>query len=154
VFARWLFVRAAIAHLERTPAPGPEIRQSIHVLRSLDDPRVDGPERVAIFADVEGRAAVRLWGDARDVATGCARVLEVGEAVGQAFNLGGVAPFSAAELGHHLATRLGLEAVTARLPTARGAWYISNARARGILGYAPRYTVFDMVDEAAGITAR
>jgi nucleoside-diphosphate-sugar epimerase len=154
VFARWLFVREAIAHLERTTSPGPEVSQSIQILRALDNPRQDGPERVVIFADLEGRPEVRQWGDARDVAVGCARVLEVEEAIGQAFNLGGVAPFSAAELGHHQATRLGLEAVTARLPIARGAWYTSSAKARGILGYAPRYTVFDMVDETAGVGMR
>jgi UDP-glucose 4-epimerase len=151
VFARWLFVREAIADLNRTPSPGPDVSQSMQILRALDDPRPDGPERVVILADLEGRPEVRQWGDARDVAGGCARVLDVDEAVGQAFNLGGVAPFSAAELGHHLATRLGLESVIARLPIARGAWYTSSARARGILGYAPRYTVFDMVDETAGV---
>ena len=27
-------------------------------------------------------------------------------------------------------------------------WYISSAKARGLLGYAPRHSIFDMVDEA------
>jgi nucleoside-diphosphate-sugar epimerase len=82
----------------------------------------------------------------RDVARGCVRVLEVPAAIGEAFNLGGTAPF--AELGFHLAERLRMTCVTARLPIARVPWYISSAKARGILGYTPRHTVFSMVDEA------
>src|SRR5262249_43732516 len=93
---------------------------------------------------------VRQWGDAREVARGCARVLEVPNAVGEAFNLGGLAPFAADALAHHLSERVGLSCVTARLPIARAPWYISSAKARGILGYAPEHTVFAMVDGAVG----
>ena len=145
VFARWLYLRAAIAHLESNPAPSAEVTASIEILRALDD----GQDHPVIFADPDGRPEVRQWGDARDVAHGCARVLSVAGAVGEAFNLGGVAPFGADELARHLAERLGVAPVTARMPIARAAWYISSAKARGILGYAPRRTVFAMVDEAA-----
>jgi nucleoside-diphosphate-sugar epimerase len=144
VFARWLFLRAAIAHLERTPLPDAAVTASIQALRALDD----GVDHPVVFADASGQPEIRQWGDARDVAHGCARVLEVPGAVGEAFNLGGVAPFGADALAQHLADRLGLVSVTARLPTARAAWYISSARARGILGYAPERTVFAMVDDA------
>jgi nucleoside-diphosphate-sugar epimerase len=145
VFARWLFLRAAIAHLEANPLPSSDITESIRILRDLDD----GEDHPVIFADRDGRPELRQWGDARDVAHGCARVLAVAGAVGEAFNLGGVAPFGADELGKHLGERLGVSPVTARLPIARPAWYISSAKARGILGYAPQRTVFAMVDEAA-----
>jgi len=148
VFARWLFLNEAIAHLERNPSPENDVVESIQILRSLD--RSDSAEHPVIFADLQGEPEIRQWGDARDVARGCARVLDVAGAVGEAFNLGGVAPFSADELGRHLGLRLGLTPVTARLPIARGAWYISSAKARGILGYHPQRTVFSMVDETAG----
>jgi UDP-glucose 4-epimerase len=145
VFARWLYLRAAIAHLESNSSPDPDTSASIEALRSLDD----GTEHVVIYADRGGRPEIRQWADARDVAHGCARVLEAPGAVGEAFNLGGVAPFSADSLAHHLVERTGLSCVTARLPTARAAWHVSSAKARGILGYAPQHTVFAMVDQAA-----
>jgi len=144
VFARWLYLRAAIAQLESNPSRDADVLASIEVLRGLDD----ADDHLVIFADREGRPEVRQWGDARDVAQGCARVLEVPRAVGETFNLGGVAPFGADALARHLADHTGMSCVTARLPVARAAWYLSSAKARGILGYAPRHTVFDMVDDA------
>ncbi len=145
VFARWLFLHEAIAHLERSGGPSP----ALEVLRGLDD----GEDRLVVFTDLQGRPEVRQWGDARDVASGCARVLEAPGAPGEAFNLGGVSPFGTDALIEHLSRRLGLACVTARLPTARAAWYISSAKARGVLGYAPRWTVFDMVDDALGVAS-
>jgi UDP-glucose 4-epimerase len=144
VFARWLFVREAAAHLARSGSQDVDVARSVEILRRLDD----GQDHALVFADAEGRPEIRQWADARDVADGCVRVLEVPAAIGDAFNLGGAAPFAADELGIHLAERLGMTCVTARLPIARLPWYISSAKARGILGYAPRHTVFSMVDEA------
>jgi UDP-glucose 4-epimerase len=146
VFARWLFLHEAIAHLERSNGP----RAALDVLRGLDE----GTDRVVVFADERGRPEVRQWGDARDVATGCALALEPLHAVGEAFNLGGVAPFATDVVAEHLSRRLGVQTVTARLPTARSAWYISSAKARGLLGYTPRWTVFDMIDDALARMAR
>jgi nucleoside-diphosphate-sugar epimerase len=140
VFARWLFLHEAIAHLERSSGSF----AALDVLHRLDD----GTDRLVVFADERGRPEVRQWGDARDVATGCALALEPPQAVGEAFNLGGVAPFATDVLADHLSRRLGVQTVTARLPTARSAWYVSSAKARGLLGYSPRWTVFDMVDDA------
>ncbi|HEX8968388.1 MAG TPA: NAD(P)-dependent oxidoreductase [Chloroflexota bacterium] len=144
VFARWLFLHEAIAHLERSGGP----TATLDALRTLDD----GRDQVVIFANANGQPEIRQWSDARDVADGCARVLDVPGAIGEAFNLGGVAPFAADTLGTHLADRLGMPCVTALLPSARAAWYISSAKARGVLGYQPRWTVFDMVDEAIKTT--
>ena len=112
VFARWLFLHEAIAHLKRSGGP----TAALEVLRGLDDDE----DRLVVMADLEGRPEVRQWGDARDVASGCARVLDVPAAVGETFNLGGVAPFGSDALIEHLSKRLGLACVTARLPTARG----------------------------------
>lgn len=140
VFARWLFLHEAIAHLERSSGP----RAALDVLRGLDD----GTDRLVVFADESGRPEVRQWGDARDVAAGCALALESPQAVGEAFNLGGVAPFAADVLAEYLSQRLAMQTVTARLPTARAAWHISSAKARGLLGYTPRWTIFEMVDDA------
>ena len=76
------------------------------------------------------------------------QVLDTPAAVGEAFNLSGAAPFSLDELVRYIAAELGLGYVRARLPIARAAWYHSSAKARDAWGYNPRWTVFDMVDEA------
>src|SRR5439155_4981567 len=122
----------------------------LSILRSLDT----GGEQLVVMADRAGHPEIRGWGDARDVADGCLRVLEPKAADGEAFNLGGVAPFAADELAKHIATRLDLPCVTACLPISRAPWYVSSAKARSLLGYRPRYSVFDMVDEGAAKLAR
>ena len=144
VFARWLFLHAARAQLEKVATDNADMVESIQILRALND----GNDHPVIFADREGTPEVRQWADARDIANGCVRILAVPAAVGDIFNLGGAAPFGADQLANYLGGRLGLAPVTARLPTARPAWYISSARARAVLGYEPRRTVFDMVDDA------
>ncbi len=144
VFARWLYLRAARAHLEATSTGSADVVESIEILRALDD----GQDHPLIFADREGRPEVRQWADARDIADGCLRVLSVPGAVGEVFNLGGAAPFGSDQLASYLGARLGDAPLTARLPIARLPWHITSAKARGILGYAPTTTVFDMVDDA------
>lgn len=150
VFARWLFLGEAIRFLAGLPERSAAQEASLAVLRGLDT----GGEQLVIMADRDGNPEVRGWGDARDVADGCLRVLEPKAADGAAFNLGGVAPFAADALAKHIADRLGLPCVTARLPAARAPWYVSSAKARALIGYKPRYSVFDMVDEAAAKLAR
>lgn len=146
VFSRWLFLRSALHFLGSSSDPAPAIRRSIEILSGLDD----GNEKVLAVADESGVPEVRQWGDARDVAEGCLLTLENRLADGETFNLGAAAPFSSEELARHIATRTGYPWLTARLPTARAPWSISSAKARGILGYNPARTVFDMVDEAVG----
>jgi len=143
-FAQWIFLRSAIRQFEHIHEPGPAQVESLNILRGLDD----GAEGLLIAYEMDGTPEVRQWGDARDVAGGCALALENPSAVGETFLLGGVAPFRADELITYIASGLALPYVTARLPTTRRPWYISSAKAKGILGYRPRYTVFDMVDEA------
>lgn len=144
VFARWLFLREAIRMTASASDPSADQSEALEILKRLDN----GSEQLVILADGAGNPVVSQWGDARDIAEGCVRVLEVEATVGEAINLGGVAPFSSDELVKYIAAKLELPYVTARLPAARHTWYISSAKARDLLGYAPRYTVFDMVDDA------
>jgi UDP-glucose 4-epimerase len=149
VFARWLFLQEAINFFETLPAQSPSQLETLAILKSLDK----GTESLVIMVDEAGNSEIREWSDARDVAAGCVQALTPEAAIGEAFNLGGVAPFSSAELVEYLAAKLNLPYVTAKLPKTRSAWYISSAKARGIFGYAPRYTIFDMVDEALAMQA-
>jgi UDP-glucose 4-epimerase len=145
VFARWLFQGEATRFLDGLPHPSAEQRESLDILMQAARDR----DQALVITDGDGAPEIRQWADARDVAAGCARVLECPAAIGETFNLGGVAPHAANELGAYLAGKLHLPLLTCRLPIARTPWYISSEKARGVLGYAPRYSVFAMVDEAA-----
>ena len=142
--ARAFFLHEMIRSLGSLPKATPDQTESLAILKSLDK----GTDQLVIVTDLAGNPTVGQYGDARDVAEGCVCVLETEAAVGEAFNLGGVAPFAADELVTYMAAKMGIPYVTASLPLARGPWYISSAKARGLLGYRPRYTIFDMVDDA------
>ena len=147
VFARWIFVRSAIDFLasqERLSAPQQE---TLDILRGCDD-----GTQVQLVAQTNSAGAPEIvtWGDARDVAQGCLLTLDARQADGEAFNLAGPAPFATTELIRHIADRTGYPFVLAKTPTARTPWQLGSAKARGMLGYNPRRTVFDMVDEVTG----
>ncbi len=144
VFARYSFLHTLLESLYGKCDRSRDEEAALATLASADN----GRAQLVVLSDMTGRPEVRQVADARDVAEGCARVLESTAAIGEVFNLGGAAPYTADELVRYLAPRLGLAYVTVCVPTARAPWYISSAKARGILGYAPRRTVFDMVDEA------
>jgi UDP-glucose 4-epimerase len=156
-FGPFLYLRSAIRAL--TPGhesgmvrlvqpdprgPSADQLEALATLKALDD----GTQKLLIQKDLDDRPVVRQLGDARDVAEGILSVLDRPEAVGEAFNIGAPSPFSAAELVQYVASKTRLPMVSARLPTARGAWYISSAKARAMLGYQPIRSVFEMVDEA------
>ncbi len=143
VFARWLFLREAVRFLATLPNPSPEQQESERILKKL----AQGPEQIISTVDRHGNPEVLMWGDARDVAEGCLRMLETKGADGEAFNLGGVAPIRIDELAQYVAAKLDLPCVKVWLPIARNPWYLSSAKARGLAGYQPRYSLFDMVDE-------
>jgi nucleoside-diphosphate-sugar epimerase len=102
------------------------------------------------MTDPDGVASLTMLTDARDVAAGMAAMIEPAEAVGEAFNIGPEAPHSDRELVGELGKRLGLDVVEIPSELVRPSWYVSSAKARGVLGYRPRYTVFDMIAEATG----
>ena len=143
-FAHWIHLQSAIRFYDRLTAPSPAQAETLRILHELDD----GTPALLIETDLDGTPEVRQWGDARDVAEGCVLALGNAAAVGETFLLGGVAPFTTDELMTYMAERLKRPAVRAALPTARQPWYISSAKAKGILGYQPRHGIFDMVDEA------
>ncbi|MDQ6669770.1 MAG: NAD(P)-dependent oxidoreductase [Chloroflexota bacterium] len=145
VFARWLFVESSLRHL--TAGGPPPDAQAADLLSALQRHETRSGQ-VLILEDLTGRPEIRQWADARDIAAGCAQVLTSPAGVGEIFNLGGVSPHGADELAHYLAEKLNRPWVTIRTAAARAPWYISSAKARAVLGYAPNWSVFDMVDDA------
>ena len=149
VFGRRMFVQGAIRFLSGLATPSADEAGLLEALRAIDD----GTEKLFVVADAEGRVSTTNLADARDTAQGLALMLTAPEAVGEAFNIGPAAPHSEEALVAHLADRLRMPYVVIRRPNPRSSWYVSSAKARGLLGYQPRHTVFDMVDEAVAARA-
>ena len=142
VFARWLFLRAAIDCIGWNPDAAS--KRSLEILQALDD----GMDRLVVLAEANGNPEIRQWADARDIARGCLLALESQYAVGETFNLGGAEPFSAEELAAFLSERLEIPVAKACIPNARRPWHISSEKAKRILGYTPQYSVYEMVEDA------
>lgn len=85
--------------------------------------------------------------DVRDIVQGLRLLLERPEAVGQAFNLSGPAPFSYGELIPFLAQQAGLTWLDAVIPGPPIRIHHSIAKARALLGYDPQYDVFRSVQD-------
>lgn len=90
--------------------------------------------------------------DVRDIVQGLTLLLDRPEAIGQAFNLSGPAPFSYGELIPYLAERANLTYLDAIIPGPPIRIHHSIAKARALLGYDPRYDVFTSVRD--GLAAR
>jgi len=144
VFGRRMFVQGAIRFLESRTDRSADEESFLTELRRHDT----GREQTFALADMDGRIATTNLADARDTARGLYLMLTLPQAVGEAFNIGPAAPYHEAELARHVADRLGMESIVIRRPSVRASWYVSSAKARGVLGYEPRHSVFDMVDEA------
>jgi UDP-glucose 4-epimerase len=149
VFGRRMFVQAAIRFLESRPDRTGDEESLLADLRRNDS----GRERLFVLADMDGNVATTNLADARDTAQGLWLLLTHPAAVGTAFNIGPASPYDEEQLAAHVAERLGMDYVVIRRPSVRASWYVSSAKARGILGYQPRYSVFDMVDEAVAARA-
>lgn len=144
-FGRRWFLRSAIAWLE-SHARNPAEDRLIAELQSIDD----GTDRLLLLTDADGVASLTMITDARDAAQGMRAIVETPEAVGQAFNIGPEAPHSDRELVEELGRRLDMEVVEIRYEAVRPSWYVSSAKARAVVGYRARRSVFDMIDEAGG----
>ena len=64
------------------------------------------------------------------------------------FNLGPASAYSLAEVIPYMGQATGPRYVEATLPMPMRSVQTSNAKARMLLGYEPRYTLYEMIDEA------
>lgn len=143
-FGRRLFVRGMIAFLERHTSLDEASRVLLDALRGIDD----GRARLYVVADAEGRTSLSTLNDARDAAEGLRLIAASEASLGEAFNVGPAAGYAERDLVERLGERLGLPVSTIRTPFARPDWVVSSEKAMTMLGYAPKRTVFDMLDEA------
>lgn len=121
--------------------------ESIKAIRILEELNKEG-NKPLISLDTEGRPWVFHPVDVRDIVQGLILVIERAVSVNEVFNLVGPSAFGVDEAVKYLSKSIDLPYVIANLPGKRMYIEISTAKARGFLGYKPKYGVFKMIDSA------
>jgi nucleoside-diphosphate-sugar epimerase len=105
------------------------------------------PNGVCAIMDAEGNSWGLPFTDVRDTVDGIIRVLESKDAIGQAFNLVGPAATPFVTVARLIAANSNRPYLEVKMPFLW--WFnVSNAKARSILGYQPKYTYEDMLQSA------
>jgi nucleoside-diphosphate-sugar epimerase len=112
----------------------------------------DGRDRVPIAVHADGRALVRHVVHVRDVVAAFLLALENPASVGQTFNIAAPSAFAYDVAGAYLARKTGLATMRIKVPDAQD-FTIDISKARGILGYRPRYDIFGIIDAALACRA-
>ena len=118
--------------------------RALAVLEPLDD----GTEKLLIQCGEQGQPYRMMFADSRDIAAGVLLALDAPRAVNATLFLG---PDEATPLDVAVAAleaRIGLPVVRANLPGPAVDYTTSNARARELLGFRPRWTFAAMVEDA------
>ena len=122
------------------------------LLVAEDSRKWDDKDAVKIALEQDGRPFVEHVVDVRDAAQGALLAVEKDSAVNQAFNIAGPAPFTYAEVGSSVAARLGVKAIEGRCKGLYS-FELSIQKARGMLGYNPRFAVLDSLENCFAKTA-
>jgi nucleoside-diphosphate-sugar epimerase len=105
------------------------------------------PDGVCAIMDEAGNSWGLPFTDVRDTVDGIIKVLESKDAVGQAFNLVGPAATPFVKVAQLIAANTTRPYIEVKMPFLW--WFnVSNAKARSILGYQPKYTYEDMLQSA------
>ncbi|MFO1412430.1 MAG: NAD(P)-dependent oxidoreductase [Burkholderiales bacterium] len=118
--------------------------KALAVLQPLDD----GTEKLLVQCGEDGTPYRMMIADTRDVATGVVQALDAPRARNATMNLGPDAAVSLADAVALLQARLGLSVVRAHLPGPAVDYTTSNARARELIGFRPRFDFAAMVETA------
>ncbi len=118
----------------------------------LDDLRAQwtGEDRLLLSRNPNGVPYKQPFCDVRDIALGLTLGLEREEAVGEEFNLGGVAILDWGEAVPWLAERYGTGYADARLPSANY-FTLDLTKIRTLLGYEPQHDFKSVVETAEAI---
>lgn len=149
-FGRRWFVSSAVARLERMDTRSAADDALLARLKGVDD----GTPKLFVTTSPSGEASLSMLTHPEDVARAMRAMIDTPEAVGEAFNVGPDAPHSERAVVSRLADGLGVEMVEIPHDAVRPSWYVTSGKARGVLGYQPRYTVFDMIDIAVEESGR
>lgn len=135
-------LRAASSHNANSAAN--DVQRLLDVLEPLagdDDP-------LLLARDANGHAHTQELTDVRDIVDALLLMLDKPAAVGETFNLAPPSLVSLDTFIPYLAQATGRRYVEANLPAELGQPHSTAAKARAILGWAPRFSLFDMVDDA------
>lgn len=127
-----------------------ELAQILSVL----EPLASNDEPLLLPLDTNGIPHTQELVDVRDIVQGLLLIFDKPEAIGEAFNLAPVTPVSLGEFIPYLAKKTGRRFVEAKIPVDLGKTHGSSVKARAILGFQPKYSIFDMVDEAVAAASR
>ena len=119
--------------------------RALAVLEPLDD----GTEKLLIQCGEDGTPYRMMFADARDIADGVVLAIDASRAQNATMFLG---PDEATSLDTAVAllqAKTALPVVRARMPGPAVNYTTSNARARELLGFRPRWNFASMVDDAA-----
>lgn len=86
--------------------------------------------------------------DVRDQVQGCVSALEKPQSFGQRIQLAAPSPFSFGEAVPYLSERIGIPAVSATVSGPPVNFAFDLGKAKGLIGFVPRYDVFQMIDDA------
>lgn len=143
---RLFFVNGRLRYLKGMNSTDPKILETIKILEPLAAP----DEPLLAPYDRDGNPFYQELADVRDIVQGLGLILDRREAIGEAFNLTPPSIVNLAEFIPYMAKQTGRRYVQARLAIDPPNCHESGAKARTLLGYQPRYTMFDMIDEAVG----
>lgn len=141
------FLQARLKQLRAAAAHGrAEAKEAVQILESLQQP---GTEQLVIVYGADGTPERMTLCDVRDLVPGLLLLLDKPVAVGETFNLGPPTGFTLDLAVKAMSAATDLPYVEARLPLSPMCFEVSSAKARTMLGYHPRLTVFDMIESAA-----
>lgn len=118
--------------------------RALAVLEPLDN----GTEQHLVQCDEQGRPYRMMFADARDIAAGVVLALDSPRAIDTTMFLGPDAATSFEEAVALLHAHTGLPIVRACMPGPAVDYTTSNARARELLGFRPRWNFASMVEDA------
>jgi len=122
-------------------------RAGAEAAKQLEDLR-SGDRTLLLARDADGVPYTFHYCDVRDLVEGLELLVTNPAAIGEAFNLAGPAPFSYDQAVGYLAEKTGYPVADARIPGPALHIRHSTAKARSLLGYAPRYGIRETIDAA------
>ncbi len=141
---RLFFVNGRLRYLKGMGSTDPKILETIKILEPLAAP----DEPLLLPRDRDGNPFLQELADTRDIVDGLLLILDSKDAIGETFNLTPPSIVNMAEFIPYMAKVTGRRYVEACLPIDPPNCHLSGAKARTILGYQPKNTMFDMIDWA------
>ncbi len=118
-----------------------------------DHGKWDDPAVVKVPLEASGAPFVEHICDVRDAASGVLLAVSKDGAAGHTFNIAGPSSFRYTEAGPWLGSKLGVAAVSGRCRSIHS-YEVSIEKARQILGYQPKFSVCESLEDALLVPAK